>query len=71
MEHLPQASLIKGRFGGIVNMMGDARLCLAILELRLAEREQTEIDWRKHLLSGMYPLGLERSQKPRGDREGE
>ncbi len=41
------------------------------LELRSAEREQTEIDWRKHLLYGMHCLGLERPQKPRGDREGE
>jgi hypothetical protein len=29
VEHLPQASLLKGRFGGIVNMTGVAKLCFA------------------------------------------
>jgi len=28
-QALPQASLIKGRFGGIVNMTGVAKLCFA------------------------------------------
>ena len=40
------------------------------LELRSAERVKIEIDWYTNF-RGMYREELERSQKPRGDREGE